>query len=288
MTRNRFRSLLRPLAVAALALAGFAVAGTAAGETRVLRLGSYATERPSEELRKLAPLQKDLQDNLARQGLDVRIEVRIFPTYEEGLLAIARGDVDFSRLGPASYVLAKQKAPGLKLLAVEAHDGDKTFDGVMFVRNDSPIRKISELRGKKYAFGDPSSTTGRYLPQAELFRNGIKAGDLARFDYLGRHDKVIFAVASGSHDAGSCNEKTFKKYAADKGVRELARFPSPTQAWAAKAQLDPALTRALKAALLAITGPGLEPIDRNGFLEASDADFDALRKAMKASAAFGD
>lgn len=267
-----------------LALGLIAVPGTA----QVLRFGSYASERPSEELRKLEPFKKYLEASLKKQGLPVRVEVSIFPTYDEGIDALTNGDIDFSRLGPVSYVLAKRKNPALTLLAAESHEGDKQFPAVMIVAGDSSIRSIADLRGKRFAFGDPSSTSGRYLPQAELAKAGMAAKDLASYEYLGRHDKVVFAVASGRFDAGATNINTFMKYADAKNLRELVRYPSPTHAWAARDKLDPALVTALRKALFDMTDPRLrELIDRNGFLPATDADYDELRRVMKFASKFG-
>lgn len=255
---------------------------------QLLRFGTYASERPSEELRKLEPFQTYLEKNLKAQGLAVRVEVSIFPTYDEGIDAVTNGDVDFARLGPVAYVLAKRKNPTLTLLAGEAHGGDKQFPAVMVVARNSAIKSVADLRGKRVAFGDPSSTSGRYLPQAELAKAGIRARDLASFEYLGRHDKVVFAVASGRFDAGATNINTFVKYAESKNLRELVRYPSPTHGWVARSKLDPALVKALRKALLEMTDPRLqELIDRNGFLPATDADYDELRSVMGFAREFG-
>lgn len=269
------------LLVLALAL------GTAPALAQVLRFGAYASERPSEELRKLEPFQKYLEASLKQQGFPVRVEVTIFPTYDEGIDAVIAGDIDFSRLGPVSYVLAKRKNPSLTLLVGEAHEGEKQFPAVMFVAKDSLIRSIADLRGKRFAFGDPNSTAGRYLPQAELVKAGITARSLGAYEYLGRHDKVVFAVASGRFDAGAANVNTFIKYAEGKNLRELARYPSPTHAWVSRSKLDPGLTKALRKALLDMTDPRLrELIDRNGFLPVSDSDYDELRRVMNVAKDF--
>ncbi|WP_295450343.1 phosphate/phosphite/phosphonate ABC transporter substrate-binding protein [uncultured Thiodictyon sp.] len=258
-----------------------------ADEPKVLIFSSYATERPSEEIRKMEPFRKAIEQGLRERGQDLRVEVRIFPTYEEGVHAIVRGEVDFSRLGPASYVIAKQRNPDVNLLAVEAHDGKKDFSGLIVVAKDSSIQSLADLRGKRFAFGDPTSTTGRYLAQAELAKAGITAKDLASYEYLGRHDKVVFAVASGTHDAGASNEGTVQKYAAERGLRELARFPSPTQAWVARSGLDTNVAAALRSTLLSMTGPALDYLDRNGFLPADDSNYDELRKGIEAARGFG-
>lgn len=258
-----------------------------AAAVQTLRFGSYASERPSEELRKLEPFKRYLEASLKEQGLPVNVEISIFATYEEGLDALVIGDIDFSRLGPASYVLAKRKNHDLTLLASEAHGGDKSFPAVIVVARDSPIKTIADLRGKRFAFGDPNSTAGRYLPQAELASAGVNARNLASYEFLGRHDKVLFAVASGRFDAGATNVNTFTKYADAKNLRELVRYPSPTHAWTARSKLDPAMVKALRKALLDMADPALtELIDRNGFLPATDGDYDEMRRIMNLAKKF--
>ncbi|WP_295443999.1 PhnD/SsuA/transferrin family substrate-binding protein [uncultured Thiodictyon sp.] len=110
---------------------------------------------------------------------------------------------------------------------------------------------------------------------------------MASYEYLGRHDKVVFAVASGAYHAGDTNERTFEKYAVEHGLRELARFPSPTQAWVARSGLDAKVAEALRSTLLSMTGPALDYIDRNGFLPPDDSNYEELRKAIEAARGFG-
>ena len=261
---------------------------SSAAERRVLTFSSYATERPSEEFRKMEPFRQAVEQGMRDRGEDVKVDVRIFPTYEEGMNAIIEGKVDFARVGPVNYVLSIGQNPGLTLIAAESHQGRNRFSGLIITTKISSIHSLHELRGKRFAFGDPSSTTGRYLPQAELVKAGIYAKDLADYAYLGRHDKVVFAVASGNYDAGATNERTYDKYTHELGLRELARFPSPTQAWIARAGLDPGLVQVLRDTLFSLQGPALDYIDRNGFLPAKDSDFDELRSLMKTAHRFGD
>lgn len=263
------------------------LAGAVQAEPRVLRFGSYATERPAEELRKLEPFQKAVEAGLNARGFETRVEVRIYASYDEGIAAIAAGEPDFARVGPASYVMIREKSPAIQLLVVEASEGVKQFNGVIVAGPNSPVRSVGDLRGRRFAFGDAHSTTGRYLSQAALVSAGVRAPDLAGFDYLGRHDKVAFAVGAGRYDAGATNDRTLKKYGQEKGLRVIASYPSPTQAWVAKPTLEAPLVRALRDTLLGLKGDALDYIARDGFLPGSDADYDELRRVMKAARAFG-
>lgn len=267
-------------------LAGLLITVAKADE-QWLRFGFYATERPSEEMRKLEPLRRALEGELAGGRPAYRVEIFVFPTYEEGLAAILEGRVDVARLGAASYLLAKQRLPGLPILAVETHAGRKTVDGLIFVPAAAPVRALAELRGRRVAFGDPNSTSGRYLPQAELLAAGLRARDLARIDYLGRHDRVVRAVLQGGYDAGVATRLVVDKYASPSSLRVIARFTAPTPAWVARESLDERTVRRLREVLLKIGPEALATLDRDGFLPGKDSDYDELRRAMQSARDFG-
>jgi len=254
---------------------------------RRLVFGVYAYIRSTELLKKMEPFQRHLQRSLGDLGVDADISLRVFPTYGEAIDALVEGQVDFVRFGPVSYVLAKQRSPSIRLLAMESNEGRKSFDGVLSVPLDSPVHSVEDLRGKRIAFGDRRSTTGRFLAQAALVSAGIRAKDLAGYTYLGRHDKVAFAVASGNYDAGATNENTFFKYAREKKLRKILSFSSVTKPWVARAGLDETVFQALRSSLLALRDPSvLAGVTRSGFLPASDADYDSIRQAMALAGKF--
>lgn len=217
---------------------------------------------------------------MAQQGMQVKIKMRIFPRYELAIDAARRGATDFARLGPVSYVVTKQQNPNIQLLAMESSHGEKFFNGVILVALNSPLKQLSDLKGKRFAFGEVNSTTGRYLAQEALMQAGITSRSLAYYEYVGRHDKVAFAVSAGNYDAGAVNESTLKKYGQSKGLRQLAAFRSPTHAWVARSGLDVNVVESLRKALLEMKGDALKYIGRDGFLPAQDAEFDSLRSSM--------
>lgn len=253
-----------------------------------LRFATYASERPSEEFKKMEPVRLSLERALANQGMPEQIRMRIFPTYEDAVEAVVSGETDIARLGPANYIIAKKQNPHIQLLAMESCHGSKSFNGIILIAAYSPILTLSDLKGKRFAFGEANSTTGRYLAQEALMQAGITGRDLADYEFVGRHDKVAFAVSAGSYDAGAANETTLEKYGSSKGLRKLAAYPSPTHAWVARVGLDARVVEKLQKALLEMKGPALEYIGRDGFLPAKDADYDSLRNSMNKVKTFGD
>jgi phosphonate transport system substrate-binding protein len=256
-------------------------------KTQNLVFGVYTHVRSTVIYKKMDPLRRYLEAALAKKGFSVDIPIKIFPTYDAAINALASGEVDFSRLGAVSYVRAKSLNPNLQLLAMESNHGKKQFNGVISVRKDSVVRTIGELRGMSIAFGDQGSTAGRYMAQAALVRAGIKTKNLEKYAYLGRHDKVVFAVALGEYDAGASNENTYDKYANQKRLRKVAVFPCVTKPWVSREGLDQSVFAALQSILLELKDKeALKSIKRSGFLPSLDADYDLIREGIKLAEEF--
>ncbi len=266
------------------------VAGARADGDLSLTFGVYQSDKASVMFRKFDPivrhLAKTLEGDLARP---TKIRLRIFKTYDQGIDAMVAGSVDFARFGPASYILAKGRNPGVRLLAMEERKGKHRFNGVFVVAADSPVRTLGELRGRRIAFGNANSTIGHYLARAELVKAGLKAGDLAGFAFLGRHDKVFKAVALGDFDAGALKETTFERNNKDDMLRVLHRFENVTKPWLARGGLDRGVHQALCNNLLALRDPTLlENLKVDGFAPATDADYAFVREGMEIGKRFGD
>ncbi len=282
-------STIRRAGLLALAFLAAVVIGKSAQAEVTLNFGVYATDSRGELERQfrpaLAALERDLTDRL---GESVTINLKVSPTYEGGLDDLVEGRVDFTRLGPASYVLGKGRQPELSILAMESKKGAKTFNGIICVGIDSDIDSVAQLRGKSFAFGDDQSTIGRYLSQLHLVENGVRAGDLSRYEYLGRHDKVGIAVGRGEFEAGALKQSTFNKLV-KKGVpiRVLVTFPNVTKPWVGRAGMDSRIQEALQAALLEMSdAKALKALKVDGMLPGTDADYEVIRQSIKENGRF--
>ena len=264
-------------------LADVAARSAAQREPLTLLFGVYTTDTPADAVEKFRPLLDVVERRLATAvDRPVRIRTQVYGDYSSGLRAVVEGEVDFSRLGPASFVLASKRSDAVELLAMETRKGNKTFYGILCVHADSEITEVAELAGQSVAFGDENSTIGRYLSQQLLHEHGLRAEDLAGFEYLGRHDLVGHAVGMRKFSAGALKQSTFEKLR-KQGVpiRELARFPNVTKPWVATGRLDPALKPALRTALLEIReAEALARVGKSPFAEAMESDYAIIRSSM--------
>lgn len=254
-----------------------------------LTFGVDASDKPSAMVQQIRPTLDLLEQAVGQTlGEKVTISMIVESDYQLGIERLIQGHSDFERLGPASYVEAKKKAPGIAIIASERFGDSNFFEGVICVNTTSNITKIEDLKGKSFAFGDEQSTIGRYLAQLYLVHHGIKAGDLKSFEYLNRHDRVGYAVASGQFDAGALEGTIFKKLV-DQGVpiRQIASFQNVTKPWVARPGLDPRVIAALRQGLLGIHDKAaLSALRFDGFLPATDKDYAVIRSSIEENPLF--
>lgn len=219
---------------------------------------------------------------------DVDIRMQIARDYEQGIVQLVAGDVDFSNLGPASYVEAKLLDQQISIVAVEKLENSMTSYGIIAVHTDSNIQSVDDLRGQSFAFGDEGSTIGRFLSQQVLVQAGILRDDLDTYEYLGRHDKVGTAVGAGAFDAGALNYQTFNRLKdAGHPIRELLRFPSVSKPWIARSGLPDTVLEAMRASFKSVkSSTALTQLDIDGFGDGSDAEFEMIRQAIQNNEAF--
>ena len=280
---NSIRTTISVAVVCLLFGAGFVSAAGKNNDEVALSIGLQNSSKPSAMVRKYRPLVSELQRKVAKKlGKPVRIRMQIAKSNQTGIEYLASGKVDFALLGAATYVEAKTENPDIQILAIESKNRTKVVNGIIATGLHSSIRTLSDLRGQSFAFGDLQSTSGRFMAQQFLLKNGVGAKDLSRYEYLGRHDIVGVKVGVGDFAAGAMSESTFRKLLSDgEKIRELARFPIVSKPWVTRAGIDPAVYSALKISLLEMSNAdALDPLDINGFVEGTNEDYRVIANAM--------
>ena len=122
---------------------------------------------------------------------------------------------------------------------------------------DSPVKSLAELKGRNFAFGSPSSTSGHLMPRYFLMKGGINPDtDFKAVAFSGAHDATVAFVASGRADGGVLNASVMDKLVESGNpnaakVRVLATTPPYYDYnWTVRPGLDAALTRKLTDAFL--------------------------------------
>jgi phosphonate transport system substrate-binding protein len=239
-------------ALAALAAAAIAAApiGTASAQTQVLRVSAIPDENPTELLRKFKPLGAYLEKEL---GMKVEwTPVNDYPAVVEGLAARR---IDLAWLGGFTFVQVRHRTGTAIPIAQRAED--EKFISRYIVPANSTARTLQDLKGKTFAFGSPSSTSGHLMPRYFLLKEGINPDkDFSRIAFSGAHDATVAFVASGRAEAGVLNASVLDRLvekgdANAKAVRILATTPTYYDYnWTVRGDLDPALVKKLTEAFL--------------------------------------
>lgn len=132
------------------------------------------TDNPGKSYWKLYPAARYVADQLADLGI-VSVEVVMASTLEEMITLLKTGRVDWvteSVYGATRYI----DEAGAEPILVERGRSIAGYRSVIFARADAGITSLEDLGGKFVVFEDSSSTSGYFIPKAEL----IKAGFLLR------------------------------------------------------------------------------------------------------------
>jgi phosphonate transport system substrate-binding protein len=239
-------------AVLAAVLALVAAPAHAADAPKVLRVTAIPDEAPNELIRKFEPLGTYLSKRL---GVEVKfVPVTDYPAVVEGL---AGGHVDLAWLGGFTFVQARRRT-GNAIPLVQREE-DANFHSKFITRPGSGITKLEDLKGKTFAFGSPSSTSGHLMPRFFLQQAGVDPEKaFSHFAFSGAHDATAKWVEGGKVDAGALNESVWNKLVDDKKIdpaKVVVFYTTPDfydYNWTVRGDLDPKLVEAIKAAFLAL------------------------------------
>ncbi len=238
---------LRTLAV--VLVASFALPALAQG---VLRVSAIPDEAPTELQRKFAPLGKYLESKTGMQ-----VQFTPVTDYAATVESLAAGKLDLVWYGGFTFVQAYQRTNHTAIPLVQRLE-DERFKSVFITRAQSPIRTLADLKGKSFAFGSVSSTSGHLMPRYYLLQNGIDPDKDMRIAFSGAHDATALQVQGGRVDAGALNISVWQKMIDERKIdpAELRVFyttpPYYDYNWTVRGDLDPALVARLREAFLSL------------------------------------
>jgi phosphonate transport system substrate-binding protein len=287
-------ALLPALLVAVAALPGCAREAPLGSAGRPIRMAFVPSVNASE----LTQSGHDLAEMLTRRT-GLHFDVSVGSNYAVVVAGMGAGTIDVGWLNPLSYVQAHDRY-GVRVLLITERDGATTYRGHVIARRDGPVRRLADLKGKRFAFVDPSSTSGALYPKLLLRAHGIDPDrDFAHSFFAGGHDKVVIAVYNRQADAGAiyggeASDARERVQSALPDVMEkttvIARTdPIPNDTVSVRKDLPPEITAKIQEALLAIVRSDegrrkvFELYGINGLRPTNDATYDSVRRALQAA-----
>lgn len=246
------RSALRQAAACVLAASTLSSLPALATEPAVLRVSAIPDEAPTELQRKFEPLGKYLS---AQTGM--KVVFTPVTDYAAVVESLATRKLDLAWLGGFTFVQAKIRTNGTAIPIVQREE-DAKFTS-KFITANPAIKTLADLKGKSFAFGAPSSTSGSLMPRFFLQQDGINPEkDFKTVAFSGAHDATVAFVAAGKAEAGVLNASVWDKLVESKKVdtskvRVFATTPPYFDYnWTVRGDLDPALVKKLTDAFLAL------------------------------------
>jgi phosphonate transport system substrate-binding protein len=250
---------------------------------------------PFEQPDKIKVAYQPFADYLGKNAGGRPGKVFVTPDYAGVLQALQSGQIDVAYLNPLSYVVAaKQFASSpehLIPMAMPWFHGSPTYKGIIFVRADSGINSVKDFKGKSFAFGDRTSTSGYLYPAGMMVEAGIDPNkDVKPANITG--PAGVFAVLNHQADGGATFEGgielALKNPKDRKQIKVIATTdPIPNGMFVARGDLDPATLAELQKAFDNMdTDPAgvaaLKSMQYDKVVPANDSFFDSVRKKAAA------
>lgn len=286
---NQIRSIFATLA-ASFALAAFLVSPGSpsfadAPTQDELKIVFIAYENPDQLIEDVTPVLDYLKSRL---GMNVRHYVAT--DYSGVVEALRNGTADVGFMGPLQYVKAREIAGAQPVLG-EVYSGKASYVSRIFVRKDSGITKIEDLRDKSIAFVDPISSSGYMYPLDIFNAAGLIDGRGEDFFgdiyFAGGDQQAIRAVYHGFTDAAGIGQYSFnllRPEERDELISIGQSRPIPSHCLVARKDLNQNTLETLKQSLLALNEEGpnhgllkhLYGVD--GYVEVTPEDYAEVEK----------
>jgi phosphonate transport system substrate-binding protein len=256
-----------------------------------IRVTAIPDENPTELLRKYEPMVKYLESTLG-------VEVEYVPVTDYGaaVQALSAGKMDFAWLGGFTHVQARIMDGAVPLCM---RDIDREFKSVFIAHKDSGVTSPAGLKGKTFAFGSKSSTSGHLMPRHYLTTE-FKINSADDFEgkpvYSGAHDATAKMVESGKVAAGALNAQVWERLLREekvdsKKVSVIWTTPGYVDyVWTARKDVDAELQAAFAKAFLDLDASNPKHkvvLDLQGakekFVPATSADFDAIESVGRST-----
>jgi len=196
----------------------------------------------------------------------LNFDIKVGQSYGAVVEAMCNGLTDIAFHGPVSYVQAHKRGCA-QLLAVAVEKGESVYYAGMFAKADGGIKSISDVRGKRVAFGDVNSASSFTFQMAMLMDAKIDpVKDLREVRMTGSHANSIAALSQGLVDVANASfdsyEKAVRQGAIDPNLIAVVAksIPIPYPPLAMHPKLPEPLKAKLKTAFNEVhKAPGVKP-----------------------------
>ncbi len=175
-----------------------------------LKMGLFAGSDAEQTKKSFEPFRAYLAGRLG-----IPVTVQTGTSYSAVIEALRNKFVDAMEVGPFAHVLASSQTkvdplavgiyPRVPRGGTAVYNAKESpfYYSVFFTKKGSGITKISDLKGRKFAFVDPASTSGNLIPRTALLKANLDPDKDMESIFAGSHQSAAVAVWNGKVDAGA-------------------------------------------------------------------------------------
>lgn len=160
---------------------------------------------PAEDTAKLTPIYEHLSELIGAK-LGCKVVVQFGTNYTAVIEALRAHQAEMAQFGAFSYVLAHKMADAEAVSVYAGPDGKPgSYYATISTWPGSGVTKLTDVKGKAFAFADPASTSGHLVPSYALRKAGIDPDKDIRPFYTGSHTASFEALRNHKVPAGELN-----------------------------------------------------------------------------------
>jgi phosphonate transport system substrate-binding protein len=153
------------------------------------------------------------------------IEATVPTSYAATIEATCAGRVDIPWFATVAYVLGNARC-GAEVGLIAIRNNSPYYTAEILVRADLPAKSVADLRGRRFAFGDPASTSSYIWPAVYLKKKGFDPNTFfSQTIFAGSHNAVVIAIYQGSVDAGATHADPGGRLDLEGRERVVKQFP---------------------------------------------------------------
>ena len=179
-------------------------------EEKVIKMGFVPLKNSEKLVEDLKPISDYLSERLG-----VQVEAFTASNYIGVVEGLGSGSVDFGIIPPFSSLLAQKQSNAKPILTSKGKTGKPGYTAELYVRKDSGIKSLQDVKGKKVAFVDPSSSSGYIYPGAMLVNAGLNLDKDISYQFSGGHDKSLQLLLNKDVDVIATFDGVEDRYAKD-------------------------------------------------------------------------
>ncbi len=243
---------------------------------------------PQHNVQRLMELNVGLMEQINAAIPEARFEMQASRSFEEFEKKLFAGQFDFAMLNPYQTVLSLKH--GYRVFAKMGDD--EVFHGIVLVRKDSGIQKVTDLKGKRVAYPAVTALAAGLMPQYYFHTNGIDVNRDVENVYVGSQESAIMNVVLGHTAAGATWPPPWKRFNAehpDLASQLEVRWETPpllNNGWVVRKDVDAEIAAKFGAVLIDLDKSeqgrkAIAPLLVSRFEPATDATYNPVRQFLK-------